>query len=641
MNAVALIAAVIDAFWQSALLVLTAATVLRCLRRASAAVHATVWFAVIIVGTLLPAIDVLRPTAPVLAAAARTPELTVRLVADSPVSANTSARVTPVPLAPQRSAMSDALALRDRAVTAATGWLQRNAVALLIVWASVSAFMLARIGVSIATIARMKRRAKPGAPAAAVALATGIRRPARMLISDDVQAPCVLGYRRPAVVFPAALIKDLSDDDFLAVARHELAHVGRYDDWTQLAERIAIAFVPMLIPLQFASRRLALQREIACDDAVVQSHDDALRYAQTLAAIAKRSATQRRLFASPGLVQRSLMLARIQRIVTRRVAGDRRTTALSIATALTCVAVVTAGALCARPVRAALVSPIAGGTRDADISPLHLSLGRALQRHASPKPARYRIIGVVRARPINLGSPVRVPAPVHMLDVNAAAVKPALAIKPVPHAAPAVPAPPASAVAVAIDTRGISVRANLRDELAAAGVEADARDAQAEARADAAVARAELEQRVDPETLRAMRRQFGALSAGEVGAMEAQGIDADYLRELATSGIGKLSPHDAIALRIQGVDGEYVRALRDAGLTSLPVEALIDLRIQGVDGEYVRELRDAGLSHLSTHDLIDLRIQGVDGAWLRSLHGSGVTGLSVHEIIRLRIMGQH
>jgi beta-lactamase regulating signal transducer with metallopeptidase domain len=89
--------------------------------------------------------------------------------------------------------------------------------------------------------------------------------------SDEIDAPQVVGLRRPVILFPAAMT--LAPDERAMALCHELMHVRRRDlamGWVPaLAERLFF-FHPMA---RFAAREYVVAREAACDAAVVRALD--------------------------------------------------------------------------------------------------------------------------------------------------------------------------------------------------------------------------------------------------------------------------------------------------------------------------------------------------------------------------------
>ena len=92
----------------------------------------------------------------------------------------------------------------------------------------------------------------------------------KFLVSDDVRVPTALGFFRPAVVLPSWTLRDLSPDELKVIVLHELAHLRRWDDWTNLAQKFVKAIFFFHPAVWWIDSRLALEREIACDDMVLE-----------------------------------------------------------------------------------------------------------------------------------------------------------------------------------------------------------------------------------------------------------------------------------------------------------------------------------------------------------------------------------
>lgn len=107
-----------------------------------------------------------------------------------------------------------------------------------------------------------------------------------VLASPRVAAPMTVGLARCAVLVPP-------DFERWPAARrrevlfHELAHVRRRDALTRLLARVAVA-LQWFDPLAwFAERRLRLESECACDDAVLAAGAGSSDYAESLVCVAR------------------------------------------------------------------------------------------------------------------------------------------------------------------------------------------------------------------------------------------------------------------------------------------------------------------------------------------------------------------
>jgi beta-lactamase regulating signal transducer with metallopeptidase domain len=124
------------------------------------------------------------------------------------------------------------------------------------------------------------------------------KRPVELCTSEQVRVPTAIGLLSPMVVIPGWVMKELSPKELNQILLHELAHVQRWDDWTNLAQQVARAIFFFHPAVWWIEKKLALECEIACDDAVLAETSSPRAYAECLAHLAERT-----------LVQRSLALA--------------------------------------------------------------------------------------------------------------------------------------------------------------------------------------------------------------------------------------------------------------------------------------------------------------------------------------------
>ncbi len=137
--------------------------------------------------------------------------------------------------------------------------------------------------------------------------------------------PMTLGAFRPVLLLPREADAWPLQQKRL-VLLHELAHIRRWDCLTQIPAQIACAIFWFHPLVWFASRRLYLERERACDDAVLDSGVKASDYAQTLLETARGLAPlPAGLAAAAALARSPLIEGRLRAILdplqSRRPAG--------------------------------------------------------------------------------------------------------------------------------------------------------------------------------------------------------------------------------------------------------------------------------------------------------------------------------
>ncbi|HJP60537.1 MAG TPA: M56 family metallopeptidase, partial [Gemmatimonadaceae bacterium] len=141
------------------------------------------------------------------------------------------------------------------------------------VWAAGATLLLVILLVDVLRLRALKRRGLPWLGKKdlmrSLGIASGAPRSVEVLLHESIDAPLTCGLWRPAILLPIDA-NDWPDDDLRRALVHELEHVHRGDWATQLVARVVCAcywFHPLV---WMAWRRLRLEGESACDDAVVE-----------------------------------------------------------------------------------------------------------------------------------------------------------------------------------------------------------------------------------------------------------------------------------------------------------------------------------------------------------------------------------
>jgi beta-lactamase regulating signal transducer with metallopeptidase domain len=138
-------------------------------------------------------------------------------------------------------------------------------------------------------------------------------------LSDALDAPSVVGFLHPAVLLPRALWSELEPGDLKQILMHEKAHLDRGDDWTNLLQKLLRAVCPLNPALLWAERQLCMEREQACDDAVLDAAGNPRAYATCLTKLAETRLVKRAAALAPGMWKRHSELAgRVNNILHRK-----------------------------------------------------------------------------------------------------------------------------------------------------------------------------------------------------------------------------------------------------------------------------------------------------------------------------------
>ena len=169
---------------------------------------------------------------------------------------------------------------------------------------------------------RLRRIRRDGLPwpefwesSQALAAECGVRPPVELLLHEDIPAPLTCGVWKPTIVLPYDA-RNWSTVDLRCALVHELEHVRRGDWAIQLAARAVCAsywFHPLV---WVAWRKLRLEAERACDDAVVQGAERT-EYADQLVSLARRM-SQAHAQPALGMANRSDLSTRVSALLDDR-----------------------------------------------------------------------------------------------------------------------------------------------------------------------------------------------------------------------------------------------------------------------------------------------------------------------------------
>ena len=118
-------------------------------------------------------------------------------------------------------------------------------------------------------------------------------REVELATSNKLHVPTAVGLLKPAVVLPSWVMRELSAAELNTVLLHELAHLRRWDDWTILAQKVLRALFFFHPAVWWVESRLALEREMACDDIVLAETANPRAYAECLVSLAEKNFLRR------------------------------------------------------------------------------------------------------------------------------------------------------------------------------------------------------------------------------------------------------------------------------------------------------------------------------------------------------------
>lgn len=579
------LAAVVNSLWQTVAVAAAAWLAMRFTPGMNAATRHSLWWAVL-------AMVVVLPVAPVVAPAVFSP-------ASSPVEqlrGQNQARSEDPAAPPQIEAPIAADPLPAPLEIRAGPW----PLWILAAWTTVLLLQLGRVAWSYLYLRRVQRRAHPAsrelrANFDAWTMSCRVGRPARLLISSEIRSPIAVGFRHPAVILPEQLLGEFQESDLDHVLLHELAHIARRDDWTNLAARLAGGVLALDPVAAWALGRIKREREIACDDWVVSMTGAARPYAASLARLFELCSGRRRMLLASGMAENPSHLGkRVEMLLDRgREFAPRASTTRIVLGAAVLAALVIAGAqvpswFAFAQDQAPPAPPAAAQAPAAAVPP-----------QAPPPPAV--------ARPRNPRASVA-PAP-------APAQPPAPAVAPTPPQAAAAPSAPerGSFLAALVAAGYGNLTVDQIIDLKTAGVSA--------------------------EFLRGINEAgWGKLSSAELIELAHQGVSPDYVRKMKAAGLKDLTLKDVTELSMVGARPESIQEIHALGFGPYTTRQAIQFVQAGLRPEMFRALKEAGFGNAAPNDIIEAAMTGVGPRDLREAKQYG-SSLTLKQIVKLKMAG--
>ncbi len=385
---------------KTTLLLAISAGIAATFRNRSAALRHLLWSLAIGGAVALPVVAVFGPTLHLLPARRIAAEADARGLRAGP----------PTGEARQDAGPSVTKAMAPESDSAPGTPLSLPAVAL-VLWAAGLLALLTRFGIGMRQVRQLVERAAPVADEQWARIADRVRAadatPAFDLrMSDEVEMPFATGLLRPTIVLPASSWK-WTLERREAVLLHEVAHLHHGDLIMNALSHLARAIYWFNPLAWYASRRLRIEAERACDDAVLRRGALASDYADHLLSIASS--------AKAPMPSVALAMARPSAFEGRLLAilepGIERAAPSRVRTALTVAAFV------------AMILPLAAASPTARAAALPRATQVPPQQAQQPEPPRQPRQPQQTATRAELRSSAVVPALIEALDDANAAVR--------------------------------------------------------------------------------------------------------------------------------------------------------------------------------------------------------------------------
>jgi|SRR5579884_1589006 len=324
------VATLFNSLWEAALLVAFVALVLRLLPNVSATTRYAAWCVALVaslllpLATALPQINVQHTSAHVAATHSGAAVQHIRAVPSTPHRAA-------VPPASRPNANALQPAQREHSGAGAPAFAlpgrphfslpQYVALVVFALWGAAALLLLIRLAVNLWRLERLKRDALPLPVEYRERLdrwsgADKGEREVRLCICENIEVPIAVGLFDSMILLPRHLLESLSQSEIDQIILHELAHLRRADDWTNGVQRFIQALFFFNPAVLYIAQQLDLEREVACDDWVVDQTKEVRPYATCLTKMAEVTAWPHRPLAAPGvfLTRRGLSV-RVERLL--------------------------------------------------------------------------------------------------------------------------------------------------------------------------------------------------------------------------------------------------------------------------------------------------------------------------------------
>src|SRR5262249_52080399 len=706
-QSIALIQLLLDAFIKSAIILSVAGLITGSLRRASAASRHLVWSLAMASLLALPVLSVALPSWRITAlpslstgasvddsvdngsrepagfgsiAAAQAPELRQEPEAGSLAQRQSSGIGAESPASNPVSPRFDAAPNPVSPSLNGFDW----KVALLLAWIAGALAVMARLAAGIARVWLLTRRAQ-GVESSWIALARTLatrlrlRRRVRIFKTERISMPMTWGLTRSTVLLPKEANNWSMECRWIVMA-HELTHIKRRDCLMQALAQLACAVYWFNPLVWFAAWRLRVERELACDDHVLEAGAKASDYASHLVEIASSFGADN--FGSPVAVGMACShLERRVRSIFDPNARRRGGNGLEVALAAVIAAVLTAPLAMMRPWSSASAS---GRMDHTSVNSIKLSKlpflanlfkqDQAERDKARESEERQNQIGegsgegqgtgqgqgqgqgegqgqgqgagqgqgksgeLTVEQLIEMKSVGVTPEYIELirrLGYTELTAKQAIELRSlgigeefIKQARGWTNGKPSIEELVELKSIGMS------DEVINAMKQAGYNNLKVEQLVELK------SMGVNQEFVESMRRAgFDKLTPDELTELKSMGVNEAFVKEAQGWGFGKLSKDDLIEIKSIGISPEYARSMKSLGFDNLSLKQLIEVKSVGVNAEFIKEMRELGFDKLTLDQLVEMKSMGVTADYVKKMRAVGLKNVSINELIEMKATG--
>jgi beta-lactamase regulating signal transducer with metallopeptidase domain/uncharacterized protein YnzC (UPF0291/DUF896 family) len=637
-----------------ALLILAAAGLLTVLlRNTSAALRHTVWSLALGGLLLLPLLTLVVPAwrVAILPAPDCAPNCESSTLPPTPAMIEAESLIVPA-MALEPNAMvpePDVVAPPSKSATVTVQSFSMIQIAFLI-WALGVALVLARLALGTLRMWRITREAEFLTDYHWSALTNrlrgelDLRSHVSVYASDEIAMPVTWGVLQPVIVLPADA-NEWSAEWRRIVLLHELAHIKRRDCLTQMLANVVCALYWFNPLVWFAAQRLRVERELACDDCVLEVGTRASDYASYLVEIAKSFDAHEP--ATPVTVGMacSQLESRVRAILdpalNRRNLSRNRKAALLLAMA--CALLPLASLQATSQVKPHMPAPPAPPAAP-DAPEITENVASSIAKLEAQQDKLAALQERAANRELSAPEKLEMTRVQQMISMMQDELRGTLAMVSPPDP----PAPPAPAIAPApapfpMPMPSVKAVTEISPEMAlivAAMQDAQQKDKSKEEGLTADNLVRLKVHNVTPEYVEAIKKAgYDDISVRQIVELKAHDVTPEFIKQAQGMSSEKLSAREIVQLKISGLKPEYISAMKQAGYENLPIRKLSNMRIMGVTPEYAAAMKRAGFDNLTADQLTQLKTHDVTEEYVKQVQGWGIGKLSVRDVMEIKIHG--
>jgi beta-lactamase regulating signal transducer with metallopeptidase domain len=428
----------------------------------------------------------------------------------------------------------------------------------------------------------------------------GIRRVIRYCESLHLDAPAVVGWFRPVVLFPISALTGLTEIQLRAVIAHELAHIRRFDAFCNLFQVAAETLLFYHPAVWWLSKRIRAERENCCDDVALAVCGNPAEYARALALMEEWRVAPSLAMAA----NRGPLASRVSRLLGISEQGSSLRNAG-----------VAFGTLCV------LAALLAGNALFGLVRTASAHASRSFQSTVASS-ANPGVIVITAPRPHPQAKPNPKPAPAASPNSNAEEA----------------PSPKGQSYIDGLKSEGLN---NLSaDDLISLKIQGVTPQYIHEIRAEGLQPSVDelvgmKVQGITPEYIHKVRAMNLRTDVDSLIGMKVQGITPEYVEEMRKLGF-QPDADQLIGMKVQGITPQYVHELNELNIHP-DADDLIGMKVQGINADYIRGIRATGINP-DKDEWIALKVQGVTPEFIKGLQAAGFKP-DAEDVVSAKVMG--